>query len=81
LIILDFALDADDGALAGKAQGVEAGIVTEDRATELAGAVAKIEAQERIAVGGGLHGELLDHEHGRKGSFAAGVEAFELADR
>ena len=34
LVILDLAFDADDGAFAGKPQGVEAGIVTEDRAAE-----------------------------------------------
>ncbi len=65
-------LDAQHGALAGGLDRIAQRAVAEDGAEETAAAVAELEREVGVAVGGGLDLELLHHEHGGEGS--AGVE-------
>ena len=81
MIIIDFSFDADDGAFAAGPQGIEAGVVAKNGAAKGARTVAEIDAEKRVAVGGGLGGEFFYDQHRRKSAAAAGVHLFKFANR
>jgi hypothetical protein len=81
LIIVHLALEPHHGALAGLLQGLKHRTVTENRAGERAGTIAKLRAVERIAVGRGLGGQFLhDQQAGEGPAGGARLEGFQFTN-